>query len=90
LLSVLYSLSQTKFGENIIKNMVKIDKEGNYKIKFNNKEEITVKPDELYGKGIKTTVQGDLGIKAIEIAYGKLHNKTSKNNSFFDRSGTVM
>ena len=76
LLAAIYSLSQNTTGQNILKNMVKVDDDGNYVVQFYNHSPITVKLEELDGQkhlgSEKISVSGDLGIKAIERAYAKM------------------
>lgn len=98
LLSTLYSLSRTSFGQNFLKNIVSINNDGNYVVKFFKKPPIIVKKDELYGNENKKSVSGELGLKAIERAYGKLINPlymnpkereiaASKNHFYLNRGG---
>ena len=77
LLASIYSLSHTPKGQNILKDMVKIDTAGNYIVMFKNQRPIIVKPDELDGETykngtVKHCVLGDLSLRAIERAYAKL------------------
>ena len=86
LLSTLYALSRNYKGQELLRNMVKVDEDGNYLVKFFDAPEIKVLPDELDGQenkkgAAKISVFGDLGIKAIERAYGKL----LKSDSWFSR-----
>lgn len=96
LLSTLYSLSRTSFGENFLKNIVSINEDGNYVVKFLNKDPIIVEKDELYGDKEKKSVTGELGLKAIERAYAKLINPlyaqkvpyaSKMNIPFLDKGG---
>lgn len=77
LLSTIYALSMTKQGQRYLENMVSVDDKGNYIVDFyTGRKPISVKPEELDGQKYKGTekrnVSGDLGIRAIERAYGKL------------------
>lgn len=100
LLATLYGLSRTNFGEEFLKQLVALDKNGNYVVKFYNTEPITVKENELYGNKTKKCVSGELGLRAIERAYGKLINplygdkKTrkiaAKRNFFYLDKGGFM
>lgn len=77
LLSTIYALSRNKTGQKLLKEMVKVDNNGNYIVKFYDNDPITVKPEELDGQKLKNgkekrSVSGDLGIKAIERAYAKM------------------
>lgn len=87
LLAPLYSLSLTPKGTEILKNMVKIDDNGNYIVSFNKKHPIIVKPDELNGETyengtVKHSVDGDLSLKAIERAYAKLIRQPRNTANF--------
>lgn len=77
LLSVLYALSRTPKGQKYIENMVKVDDRGNYNVKFyDSQKPISVAPEDLDGQIVdgnrKRSVKGDLGIRAIERAYGRM------------------
>lgn len=76
LLSTIYAMSRTPYGQKLLKNMVRVDDSGNYIVTFNSRAPIVVAPNELDGqkKGDKEkiSVSGDLGVKAIERAYGKM------------------
>lgn len=79
LLANLYALSRSPKGQQIIENMVHIDDNGNYIVKlYSNFRPIVVGPEQLDGHTIngekKVCVSGDLGIRAIERAYGKMVN----------------
>ncbi|MBQ9246748.1 FHA domain-containing protein [bacterium] len=86
LLANLYALSQSRVGRNYLENMVRVDNNGNYIVKFSFEEPITIRPDELDGQKAanlpeKKSVSGDLGIKAIERAYGRMLKE--KENTFY-------
>ncbi len=92
LLSTLYAMSHTPSGQNMLLNMVSIDNNGNYWVKFYNNSPIKVKLEELDGqksnKSEKISVSGDLGIKAIERAYAKMiknifNSFNADNNTMF-------
>ena len=76
LLSTIYALSRNNLGAQILENMVRVDEDGNYIVTFYNRAPIVVRPDELDGQERKSdrknSVSGDLGVKAIERAYGKM------------------
>ncbi len=77
LLSTIYAMSRNSNAREYLKEMVRVDSDGKYFVKFYNVPEITVLPDEMdwqeNSKGErKYSVLGDLGIKAIERAYGKM------------------
>lgn len=91
LLSTVYALSQNPKGQILLENMVSVDKEGNYIVKFANNNPIKVKPEELDGQKDSNTdknrpekysVSGELGAKAIERAYAKLLKHEHENNDF--------
>lgn len=76
LLSAIYAIAHHPSGEKILNNMVKVDDNGNYIVTFHNSSPISVAPEELDGQinpngKIKVSVSGELGLKAIERAYGK-------------------
>lgn len=76
LLSSVYGLSRNAKGQELLKNMVSIADDGNFVVKFNNEKPIIISPSQLKGtinKNGKSLrgVDGDLGLKAIECAYGK-------------------
>lgn len=77
LLSTIYAMSRTDAGAKMLENMVEVDDEGNYIVSFFNYPPIKVKPEELdgqksiFGNEEKYSVSGELGIKALERAYGK-------------------
>ncbi len=82
LLSTIYGLSKNSKGRELLQRMVQVDDDGNYNVTFYNKEPIKVTLEELDGqtdkKGHqKKSVSGDLGIKAIERAYGKMLKEES-------------
>ncbi len=89
LLSTIYALSVTPNGQKMLENMVSVDKDGNYIVKFYNEAPITVKLEELDGqkdskrkkRPEKKSVSGELGAKAIERAYAKLIKSNSFNSS---------
>ena len=77
LLANLYALSRTPKGQEMIKNMVSVDDDGNYIVKlYSNLLPIVVKPEQLDGQYMngsnKICVSGDLGVRAIERAYGRM------------------
>lgn len=77
LLSVLYALSSSPKGQKYIEKMVKVDDNGNYAVKFYDcAKPINIAPEDLDGQSNawskKRSVSGDLGIRAIERAYGRL------------------
>lgn len=84
----LYALSRNPVGRVYLENMVKIDDDGNYVVSFYNNPPITVPLEQLdgqkYGNTEKVCVAGELGIRAIERAYGK------KLNNFHDYDKTLM
>ncbi len=85
LLSSIYALSMTKKGQNVLENMVHVDDNGNYIVNFyDNDFPISVSPEELDGQKFmdteKINVSGDLGIRAIERAYGKLVKRFGGGN----------
>lgn len=77
LLSTLYALSRTDVGAKMLEKMVSVDRFGNYIVKFHNSEPIVIRPDELdgqksnCGEATKRSVRGELGVKALERAYGR-------------------
>lgn len=84
LLATIYALSHNTKGQEMLKNMVNIDKDGNYIVTFKNQKPICVKPDELDGETyndgtVKYSVAGDLSLRAIERAYAKLIRKPYNN-----------
>lgn len=89
LLSSIRAISQSDWGANLIKEMVKIDKDGNYVVTFKDQKPITVGINELNGEGDKLSVSSELGIKAIERAYAKLakSNQQMRNMNFLDMGG---
>ena len=84
----LYALSKNPVGRVYLENMVKIDDDGNYIVCFYNNPPISVPLEQLDGQKIGNTekicVSGELGIRAIERAYGK------KLNNFRDYGKTLM
>ncbi|MBQ4077990.1 FHA domain-containing protein [bacterium] len=79
LLANLYALSRTTKGQQLIENMVNVDGNGNYVVNlYANRGPIVVRPDQLDGQSLNGTnkicVSGDLGIRAIERAYGRMVN----------------
>lgn len=76
LLSTIYAMSRNSYGQKLLKDMVRVDESGNYIVTFYGKKPILVAPNELDGQKRgdreKISVSGDLGIKAIERAYGKM------------------
>ena len=85
LLSTIYALSMTKQGQKYLENMVSVDDKGNYIVDFySGYSPISVRPEELDGQKYKGTekrnVSGDLGIRAIERAYGKLVKSFGSEN----------
>lgn len=91
LLSTIRALSHSDWGANAIKEMVKIDKNGNYVVTFINQKPITITIDELNGDKEKKSVSGELGIKAIERAYAKLakDNVAKSNINFLNEGGDM-
>ncbi len=78
LLASIYALSRNPYGAKILENMMTIDKDGNYRVRFSDGEEITVRQWELDGEiskdkknDMKVSVQGTLELKALERAYAK-------------------
>ena len=76
LLSNLYALSRNPKGQKLIEKMVRVDNDGNYVVSFYNKEPIIVSLEQLDGQKLegkeKISVAGELGVRAIERAYGKM------------------
>lgn len=77
LLSTIYALSRTPKGQQLIENMVKVDENGNYIVNlYDSKTPFVITPEQLDGQSIddnvKRSVSGDLGIRAIERAYGRM------------------
>ena len=76
LLSNLYALSRNPKGQKLIEKMVRVDNDGNYVVSFYNKESIIVPLEQLDGQKLegkeKISVAGELGVRAIERAYGKM------------------
>ena len=96
LLATLYSLSRTLFGEKFLRDLVSINEKGDYVVKFHKKAPIIVPQKELYGEKDKKSVSGELGLKAIERAYGKLINPLyekgniyayARNMEYLDKGG---
>lgn len=87
LLTAIYALSKHPKGASLIEKMVKIDKDGNYIVEFPNGYPISIRPDELDGQQLngdtKNSVTGELGIKAIERAYGRYIKIGSENATMF-------
>lgn len=85
LLSSLYALSRNKKGQEAIRNMIKVNAQGNYDVLINGKL-MTVKPDELFGQhitkngvpGFARSVHSDPGIQIIERAYARYENNFGK------------
>ena len=80
LLANLYALSRSPKGQKIIENMVHVDDSGNYIVKlYSNLKPIIISPEQLDGQSVngknKICVSGDLGIRAIERAYGRMVNR---------------
>lgn len=79
LLSSLYALSKNPQGQKLIEKMVKVDDEGNYIVTFYGKAPIKVPLEQLDGQKLdgkeKICVKGELGLRAIERAYGKMLNQ---------------
>lgn len=75
LLSSLYALSRNKKGQDIIRKMVTISDDGKILVKFHNQAPISVNTNCGAGQIIngvkKHTSFSNLGVKAIEAAYGK-------------------
>lgn len=99
LLSAIYSIAHHPSGEKILNDMVKVDDDGNYIVTFHNSSPITVTPEELDGQvnfdgKIKGSVSGELGLKALERAYGKKikYDKMMKFSKFLnnDSEGTLF
>ena len=88
LLANLYALSRHPVGQVYLENMVKVDDQGNYVVTFYNKDPITVPLEQLNGQVLgdnkKVCVSGEMGIRAIERAYGKMLN------NFQDYGKTLM
>lgn len=91
LLSTIRALSHSDWGANAIKEMVKIDKNGNYVVTFINQKPITITIDELNGDKEKKSVSSELGVKAIERAYAKLakDNVAKSNMNFLNEGGNM-
>lgn len=86
LLSSVYGLSRNKKGQELLKNMVSISDEGNFIVKFHNEKPITILPSQLKGSASKNGkalrgVDGDLGLQAIECAYGKQQTALALRNN---------
>jgi len=81
LLSSIYGLSKNKKGQELLKNMVTITDDGDFLVKFHNQNPILVRAGELKGQstqeGLKRTIYGDIGLQAIECAYGKYRSALS-------------
>lgn len=99
LLSILYALSITQKGQKYIEEMVQVDEKGNYTVKFYDlQKRISVAPEDLDGQTVngtqKKSVKGDLGIRAIERAYGRmLTNYDEGNRTLFlkiDKGGSPI
>ncbi|MBQ3641834.1 FHA domain-containing protein [bacterium] len=93
LLSSIYSLSKTDKGAQMLENMVSADKDGGYTVKFHNYPPIKVGFDELDGQWgengqLKYSVKGDLGVKAIERAYGKMLKEKQRQQFSFPKFNT--
>lgn len=75
LLAPIYALSRNKKGAEILENMVKRDKEGNFLVKFRNSPTFIIRPDDLedetYRNEVKYGVQSEPAVRAIEKAYAK-------------------
>lgn len=71
LLSSLYALSRKPMGDAMIKKMVTMTDDGNFVVKFGNYNPITVTAAELRGQGSRRSANADIGVQAIERAYGK-------------------
>lgn len=83
LLAPIYALSKNEKGARMLEDMVKVDDKGNYIVTFYNSDPITVKPHELDGDKVagreeKRNVRGELGLRAIERAYGKSIKKSER------------
>lgn len=89
LLSTIYAMSRSDAGAKMLENMVNIDDNGNFIVSFANSYPITIKPDELDGQESfwdnkkKRSVSGDLGIKALERAYGRMIKKFKGYRTMF-------
>lgn len=91
LLSTIRALSQTDWGANFIKNMVQVDKDGNYIVTFKNQMPIIITQNDLNGEGEKRSVSSELGVKAIERAYAKLAKKSvnMRNMNYLNKGGLM-
>ena len=79
LLANIYALSRSPKGQQILENMVSVDNDGNYIVKlYSSNNPIVIRPEQLDGQSVngtnKVCVSGDLGIRAIERAYGRMVN----------------
>lgn len=84
LLAPIYAMSRNPIGANLLEKMIEINKQGYFIVSFKNQDKIIISPDELDGQSSmfdkKHSVNGDLSIKALERAYGKMikENKSAK------------
>jgi hypothetical protein len=77
LLSAIYSIGNHPQGATILKNMIKVLPDGSFQVTFKGMPHRTqiVKLEELKGQGAARSVNGSLGVRIIERAYGKLRKQ---------------
>ncbi len=89
LISTIYAMSLNPECQEILKNMVKTDNNGNYLVKFNAADNpILIRPDEIdgqydYNGDYKESVIGEPGVRAIERAYGKMIKAENYSHTMF-------
>jgi len=72
-LAALHSISNHPEGKNLIANMITKVSEDSYEVQFPGYDDsISVYENELEGDNGKTPVNGDKGVKILEVAYAKM------------------